>query len=249
MVRDRKITEAQASAVEAAPFSRYVISPAASTGVTNVASDADAYFISAVRQQLYAKYGQPGGRRGRTPGHDHPGPGHGGRGLQRRLRHEPRSPEPGGRASPPAALVSMDNNGEVKALIGGQDYATVHGRSGAGKAGGGSGRQAGSTFKAFMLAELLKAGYSPTVGLPGPAGGRASPRQRQRHAVVGHQLRAREHRADHEPGRRHRHSVNTVYAQVVDRLGPANLDSMAEALGINPAELPGRLSLPGARDR
>ena len=34
-------------------------------------------------------------------------------------------------------------------------------------------------------------------------------------------------------------SVNTVYAQVVDRIGAANLDSMAEALGIRPSELAG----------
>ena len=34
-------------------------------------------------------------------------------------------------------------------------------------------------------------------------------------------------------------SVNTVYAQVVARIGATKLDSMAEAMGIRPAELKG----------
>ena len=95
---------------------------------------------------------------------------------------------------PSGALVSIDDSGAVKALVGGQNYATSTVDLALGTAGGGSGRQAGSTFKAFMLAELLKEGYSvesifpapPEVVLPaGNANGTPWTR---------HQLRARDHR-------------------------------------------------------
>ncbi len=42
-------------------------------------------------------------------------------------------------------------------------------------------------------------------------------------------------------------SINTVYAQVVDRLGAANLDATAEEMGIQPVGATRRLPLPGAR--
>ena len=143
--------------------------------------------------------------------------------------------------------MSIDGNGAVKALVGGQNYKTSTVDLALGTAGGGSGRQAGSTFKAFMLADLIKAGYSvesvfpapPEVVFPhGNTGGTPwrSPTSRTR------------------PCRPHLSlidatalSVNTVYAQVVDALGAANLDHMAEALGIKSSELHGVL-LRGARD-
>jgi len=53
-------------------------------------------------------------------------------------------------------------------MVGGRDYATSQVNLAVGTAGGGSGRQAGSTFKPFLLSELVKEGYSVDSTLPGP---------------------------------------------------------------------------------
>jgi penicillin-binding protein 1A len=237
MVRDKKITEAQAAAVEATPFSGYVIPPTASSGIVTSAAVGDGYFIDAVRQELYAKYGSKvvnrAGLRVYTT-------------LDPTLQTEaynavygPKGLDPA-RGGPSGALVSMDDNGEVKALVGGQGHTGSGGSAvnlALGAAGGGSGRQAGSTFKAFMLAYLLKEGYSPYSVFPAPpevviphgnANGTPWSVTNFEHEVTAPTLDIVDATAD---------SVNTVYAQVVDRLGASNLVAMAEQLGINPSEL------------
>ena len=237
MLRDKKITATEASRVEALPFSSYVLSPTAASSSASGAAG-DAYFISAVRQELYAKYGRAtvdgDGLRVTTT-------------LDPTLQAEaynsvygPNSDalNPAG-GEPSGALVSIDSSGAVKALVGGQNYATSTVDLALGTAGGGSGRQAGSTFKAFMLAELLKEGYSvqsifpapPEVVLPhGNANGTPWSVTNFEDEQVTPQLSLIDATAL---------SVNTVYAQVVDRIGADKLDAMAEALGINPSELPG----------
>jgi membrane peptidoglycan carboxypeptidase len=236
LVRDKKITEAQAQAVQAVPFSRYVISPSTSTGAVT-SSDGDEYFISAVRQELYAKYGQEvvdgGGLRVTTT-------------LDPNMQSQAYNSIYGQNADalnpaagePSGALVSIDDNGEVKALVGGQDYAKSTVDLALGTAGGGSGRQAGSTFKAFMLAYLLKQGYSPLSVFPAPpevvlphgnANGSPWAVTNFEHESTAPAMSLVDATAD---------SINTVYAQVVARLGAANLDATAEAMGIRPSELP-----------
>ena len=90
-----------------------------------------------------------------------------------------------------------------------------------------------------MLAELLKEGYSvesvfpapPEVVLPhGNANGTPWSVTNFEHETTAPQLSLIDATAL---------SINTVYAQVVARIGAANLDAMAEALGISPSELPG----------
>ena len=66
---------------------------------------------------------------------------------------------------PSAALVAIDNQGKVVAMVGGRDYATSKVNLATG-AGGNHGRPIGSTFKAFALAELVKRGYSITSAVP-----------------------------------------------------------------------------------
>jgi penicillin-binding protein 1A len=234
MERDKKITAAEAARVEALPFSAYVTSGSGSTAD----SSGEGYFISAVRQQLYAKYGRPvvdgGGLRVTTT-------------LDPTLQSSAYNSVYGVNADslnpaggePSGALVSIDDNGAVKALVGGQNYATSTVDLALGTAGGGSGRQAGSTFKAFMLAEVIKEGYSvasvfpapPEVVLPhGNANGTPWSVTNFEHETVQPTMSLIDATAL---------SVNTVYAQVVARIGAANLDAMAEALGIRPSELPG----------
>jgi penicillin-binding protein 1A len=238
MERDKKVTAAEASRVEAVPFSSYVVSPSSGT-VTSTAGDA--YFISAVRQELYAKYGPQlvdgGGLRVMTT-------------LDPTLQSEAYNAVYGQNADslnpahgePSGALVSIDGNGAVKALVGGQNYQKSTVDLALGTAGGGSGRQAGSTFKAFMLADLIKSGFSvesvfpapPEVVVPhGNANGTPWKVTNFEDEVVPPNLSLIDATAL---------SVNTVYAQVVDALGAGTLDHTAEALGIKSSELSGVLS-------
>ena len=240
MVRDGKITRKQADQVEAMPYSSYVIRPTASTGSKSVASadpTGEDYFIAAVRQELYQKYGRAlvdgGGLKVTTT-------------LDPNMQAEAynsiygkSSPLNPAKGTPSGALVSVDSTGQVKALVGGQDFGVSTVDLALGAQGGGSGRQAGSTFKAFMLAEVLREGYSANSVFPAP-----------RQYVVPHgnangtpwvvtnfegetpapQLTLVDATA---------HSINTVYAQVVMKIGADKLNLMAEALGINPKELVG----------
>jgi penicillin-binding protein 1A len=133
--------------------------------------------------------------------------------------------------------VSVDGNGEVKALVGGQNYATSTVDLALGTSGGGGGRQAGSTFKAFMLAEVLKEGYSPLSVFPAPPEvviphGNANGTPWQVKNFEGETTKPTLNLIDATA-----QSINTVYAQVVDRIGAANLVSMARQLGIKASEL------------
>ncbi|HET6966000.1 MAG TPA: transglycosylase domain-containing protein [Acidimicrobiales bacterium] len=241
MVRDHRITQDQATAAAAVPFSQYVKARRSASVVGGLAPNGEDYFIDAVRQQLVAKYGASvvdgGGLRvtttldptlqgeaynsvyGNSPGALHPRAG-----------------------DPSGALVSMDDNGEVKALVGGEDYKASTVDLALGKAGGGGGRQPGSTFKTLMLAALIKLGYSPQSVFPAPpaveiphgnANGAPYTVTNFEHESTAPQMNIVDATA---------FSVNTVYVQVIDRMGPAALDSMAAQLGIPTSELEGNLS-------
>jgi 3-methyl-2-oxobutanoate hydroxymethyltransferase len=244
MVRDHKVTKKQAQQVEAMPFSSYVIAPTASTGSTSKPGAAPAdptgqdYFIAAVRQELYDKYGRAvvdgDGLRVTTT-------------LDPTMQQQAYNAIYGQNADaldpakgePSGALVSLDGTGAIKALVGGQDFGNSTVDLALGAAGGGSGRQAGSTFKAIMLAEVLQEGYSAASVFPAPP-----------QLVVPHG------NADGTPWvvknftgettppsatlvQATALSINTVYAQVVMKIGADKLDSMAEKLGISAKQMAG----------
>jgi penicillin-binding protein 1A len=241
MLRDHKITPTQEAAAIAVPFSRFVRTPQSATTSHVEATNGTDYYIEAVRQELIAKYGAKmvdgGGLRVTTS-------------LDPTLQAEAYAAIYGHNADalnpakgdPSGALVSIADNGHVKALVGGQDYAKSSVDLALGTAGGGGGRQPGSTFKAFMLAELIKQGYSPLSVFPAPPeveiphgnqNGAPYTVTNFEHEATAPQMSIVDATAD---------SVNTVYVQVIDRLGAANLDSMAASLGIKPSELQGVLS-------
>lgn len=238
MVRDGKINRAQAIGVEDTPMTSYVINPAKPPPASeNLAGDG--YFLAALHAQLVAAYGSAmvntGGLRVTTT-------------LDPTLQaeaydsvygnHQPQlNPETNG--DPSGALVSIDNTGGVRAMVGGQSYSASQVNLALGTAGGGSGRQPGSTFKAFMLAELLKEGYNPESTFPAPgevivphgnASGAPYPVTNFAGEASATDLTLVDATAE---------SVNTVFVQLVERLGVQNLDAMAEACGISPAELTG----------
>jgi penicillin-binding protein 1A len=134
---------------------------------------------------------------------------------------------------PSAALVSLDPDGNVKALIGGRDFATdqvnlaVPGL-------GGSGRQPGSSFKPFVLSAAVKQGISlqsqfeapSEIVLPKANGGKdwdvhnAEPSSGVLSLVDATKV-----------------SSNTVFAQLMVKVRPENVIPLAHDMGIT-SDLP-----------
>ncbi len=143
------------------------------------------------------------GRRGRTPGDNHSRPGHGGPGLQRGLRHQPGCPEPGGRAALRCArLHRQQRRGQGPHRR--PELLRVHGGPRSRKSRRREWPAGRLNLQSLHAGRPHQGRLLTDVGLSGPARGGTSPRQPERDTVESHQLRAREHRPDHEPGRRHR---------------------------------------------
>ncbi len=114
------------------------------------------YFVEAVRQELAQLYPNGGlytdGLRVYTTlDHD----------LQRAAYQTvvnelpPEDPD-----NPTASIVAVDGTGRVVAMVGGTDFRSSEVNLALGRDGGGSGRQPGSAFKTFALAESLEQGFS-----------------------------------------------------------------------------------------
>jgi penicillin-binding protein 1A len=238
MVRDRKIDESQLEQVNAIPITASVRPPAATELRVADGQHGTQYFVDYVRQQLIQRLGRDrvlgGGLRVTTTLEPtmqdqawdsvYGSPG----GLQ---PYRAANPEPSG------ALVAIDGNGQVKALVGGEDFSRSQVDLALGTAGGGTGRQPGSTFKPFLLAETLREGYTVQSRFPAPSkiiinGGASGARGYEvdnfNDEDFGPGLSLVDATAD---------SVNTVYAQLEMSIGPPRLVDMATQLGLNPAEL------------
>ena len=142
---------------------------------------------------------------------------------------------------PAGALVAVDDNGEVKAMVGGRDWQRSKVNLALGREGGGGGRQAGSTFKPFLLAEIVKEGYTVNSTFPAPSkaifpkadNGRDYPVTNFDDESFDHDLNLVDATKS---------SVNTVYAQAAAAIGPAHLVDMAHQLGVR-SDLQANLSL------
>ena len=135
---------------------------------------------------------------------------------------------------PAGSLVALDDQGQIKAMMGGTDFANSEVNLATGKAGGGSGRQPGSTFKTFALADAVKKGYSIRSVLPGPSKIEFDNPECTR---GGEPWKVRG-----GPGgamslvSATKNSTNTVYAQLMVKMTPPDVVTIANDMGVS-AEL------------
>ena len=147
---------------------------------------------------------------------------------------------------PAGALVAVDNSGAIKAMVGGRSYADSKVNLALGAAGGGTGRQAGSTFKTVLLAQIVKDGYSvlsqyrapPQITLPKADNGKD---------WMVSNFEDEDYSGSNGTGTLTladalKDSVNTVFAQAVEAEGPGRLAQMGDNLGLGP-NLPAFASL------
>ena len=142
-------------------------------------------------------------------------------------------------SDPHAALTAVDpRTGEIKAMVGGRDYFASPQRDPHAQinlaTGGTTGRQPGSAFKPFALVAALEAGLPPTTTYPAPSYiAIDDPRCLEERkpwsvsnysdASYGGSMTLEEATIG---------SVNVVYAQVVEDIGPENVAEVAHRMGI-----------------
>lgn len=143
---------------------------------------------------------------------------------------------------PSAALVAVDENGHIKAMVGGRNFAERQVNL-AVSGSGGDGRPVGSTFKAIPLALTVQDGYSlERSGFNAPAttvldqtiDGQPRPGCADEWPVANY--------AESEQGYLNivdatRVSSNTAYAQLMLELGPQNVLTMGQRLGMDTTDL------------
>ena len=225
MRRARMISEADITDVEGTPLASYVINQEKlEPKIVDEASTG--YFVDYVRRQLEDDYGGSrvfgGGLVVKTT-------------LDRRTQQQAYDAvyrntlnQPG---DPSGSLVAIDDNGNVKAMVGGRDFKNDKVNLAVGRGGGGLGRQAGSTFKPFALAEAVREGYTvesafpapPKVILPRADNGKDWEVENYEEKDFGDEVNLIDAT---------RNSINTVYAQLVVTLGASKVKAMAEDLGI-----------------
>lgn len=136
-----------------------------------------------------------------------------------------------GEENPATAAVVMgtteSDNGHILAMFGGRDFFGTRDDAKFNLASG-SGRQAGSAMKPIGLAAALERGTRVTSAWPAPQEIEIDSLQ-----VCGKPWKVKGGSRDDEVTlvRATRSSINTVYAQLIERIGPASLVAMAERLG------------------
>ncbi|MEY2449451.1 MAG: penicillin-binding protein, partial [Acidimicrobiaceae bacterium] len=129
---------------------------------------------------------------------------------------------------PLAAVVSLDPDGHIIAMIGGRDHASDENNYAAKGLGGGA-RHAGSSFKPYVLAEAVKQGISLQSQFESPS-----------QIVIPKADSGRDWKvknAETSEGVLNlidatKHSSNTVFAQLMMKVGPKNVIPLAHEMGI-----------------
>ena len=229
MVRNGFINRDEADAVEAQNLTSYVVRKADQEPLVAAKGSGTDYFVDYVSRELQRRYDNVfgGGYRVTTT-------------LDLKTQTQAYDAvygtldEP--ETDPAGALVAINDRGEIKAMVGGRDWEASKVNLAAGKDGGGTGRQAGSTFKPVLLAETVRQGYTVESSLPGPA-----------KVVLPKANNGKDWEVENFDNEDFgsavnlidatRHSVNTVYAQAAVEIGGQNMREMARDLGVR-AEIP-----------
>ena len=133
---------------------------------------------------------------------------------------------------PEASLVSVEpQTGFVRALVGGKNWDQSKVNLALGRLGGGSGRQAGSAFKPFVLARALDAGVSPKKVYPAPS----SVQPRGFTKPVGNYEGGGYGSATLASATQK--SINTVFVQLIVDVGIKQTAELAKRLGITSIDL------------
>ena len=220
VIRDRGwITPKQAAAAVKSPVKEDWTPPA-----TGIAKSKAPYFLEKVRQYLLDKYGatrlaQEGFRVQTTIDMT----------MQREANRSVAEVlnRPG---DPKAALVALDpKTGAVRALYGGKNFAKEPFNYATDAR-----RQAGSTMKPFVLEQALNDGYSVNSVYPGP----------NKFTVQGHEYTnfGSENFGPITLMDATKHSVNTVYVQLIEKVGPAAVRDLSLKTGLNDVIEDGRYS-------
>jgi len=133
--------------------------------------------------------------------------------------------------SPEGATVVLDDKGAVVALIGGRNRDVSEVNLALGTAGGGSGRQPGSAFKPLVLTEALRQGLTLDTVIDSPATITVGTTENGEPWTVSNY-----DDREHGPLTLEQATVvssNTVYAQVIDRIGPEAVVGTAASMGIS----------------
>ncbi len=133
---------------------------------------------------------------------------------------------------PDAALVSVEpGTGYVRALVGGTDWKMSQVNLAIGKLGGGTGRQAGSAFKPFVLARAYEVGVKPETVYPAPS----SVQPRGFTKPVGNYEGGSFGSANLNKAMAS--SINTVFAQLIADVGVKQTAETATRVGIKSLDL------------
>ncbi len=132
---------------------------------------------------------------------------------------------------PAAAFVALDDQGRVVAMVGGRDFESSEVNYALGAQGGGSGRPAGSTFKAFALAGYVEQGNSITSEIAAPQEIVVPEADDGEDWVV-------QNYDDEDLGvtsvaEATWHSSNTAYVQITQDVGADAVSEMATRLGVS----------------
>ncbi|MFP4512292.1 MAG: transglycosylase domain-containing protein [Acidimicrobiales bacterium] len=227
MVADGHITQAEMDAANAVPLDEITLPRSSREGLGNVRGSeyGTEYFVDQVRQQLIDELGAAtvygGGLRIYTtldPG------------LQEAAHRsvtdvlDPANPD-----DPEAAVVTLDDQNQVVAMVGGTDFAESQVNLAMGRDGGGSGRGPGSAYKPFALAQALVDGWGlgDTVPAPSQAVFEGADDGGDWRVTGGGSPVGRWSLVDAT-----RVSSNTGFAHLMLELGPARVNELARGLGI-----------------
>jgi len=133
---------------------------------------------------------------------------------------------------PEAAVVAVEpQTGFVRALVGGRNWDASQVNLALGRLGGGSGRQAGSSFKPFVLAKAFESGFTPDKRYRGPSSVQPRGFDKPVHNYGGQSYGSVDLRTATQK------SINTVFAQLIADVGVKPTAELALRMGIKGIDL------------